>query len=57
MKKRAFSLIEVLIVIAIILVVVAILFPVFGAAKREAWKTVDTSNMRQVGIAIEAYVG
>ena len=56
MKKRAFSLIEVLIVIAIILVVVAILFPVFGAAKREAWKTVDTSNMRQVGIAIEAYM-
>lgn len=46
-RKRAFSLIELLIVVAIIAVLSAILFPVFSRAKEQAKASVCLSNFRQ----------
>ena len=55
--KNAFTLIELLVVIAIIAILAAILFPVFAQAKQAAKKTVDLSNMRQLGTAMALYGG
>lgn len=55
MKNRAFTLIELLVVIAIIAVLAAILFPVFAQAKQAAKKTVDLSNMKQIGTVFLLY--
>src|ERR1700722_20171459 len=55
MKSKAFTLIELLVVIAIIAILAAILFPVFAQAKLAAKKTVDLSNLKQLGLAIIMY--
>lgn len=55
--KRAFTLIELLVVIAIIAILAAILFPVFAQAKLAAKKTVDLSNMKQIGTMMALYGG
>ena len=55
--KRAFTLIELLVVIAIIAILAAILFPVFAQAKLAAKKTVDLSNMKQIGTVFLLYGG
>ena len=54
-KRTAFTLIELLIVIAIICVLAAILFPVFAAARDKARAAACTSNMRQLGLALMQY--
>jgi prepilin-type N-terminal cleavage/methylation domain-containing protein/prepilin-type processing-associated H-X9-DG protein len=56
-QRRAFTLIELLVVIAIIAILAAILFPVFAQAKQAAKKTVDLSNMKQIGLAFTMYAG
>lgn len=48
---RAFTLIELLIVIAIIAILAAILFPVFARAKDSAKQTVDLAHIKQVGLS------
>lgn len=55
--SRAFTLIELLVVIGIIVILVAILFPVFSQAKRSAKEAVRLSNIRQVGLAVTLYAG
>ena len=55
--RRAFTLIELLVVIAIIAILAAILFPVFAQAKEAAKKTVDLSNMKQIGTGFLLYAG
>jgi prepilin-type N-terminal cleavage/methylation domain-containing protein len=57
MNRRAFTLIELLVVIAIIAILAAILFPVFAQAKEAAKKTVEISNFKQVGTAVQMYLG
>jgi prepilin-type N-terminal cleavage/methylation domain-containing protein len=54
-RKRAFTLIELLIVIAIISILSAILFPVFGKARSSARRTACLSNVKQIGTAIGMY--
>lgn len=56
-RKPGFTLIEMLVVIAIIAVLAAILFPVFGRVRESARKTNCLSNLNQVGVAMKAYAG
>ena len=54
---RAFTLIELLVVITIISILAAILFPVFAQAKGAAKKIVSISNLKQIGFALQMYLG
>jgi prepilin-type N-terminal cleavage/methylation domain-containing protein len=54
-NRSAFTLIELLIVIAIIAILAAILFPVFATAREKARQTACTSNLKQVGLALLQY--
>jgi len=55
-SQRAFTLIELLIVIAIIAILAAILFPVFASARDKARQTACLSNEKQIGLGIMQYV-
>ncbi|MES1227483.1 MAG: prepilin-type N-terminal cleavage/methylation domain-containing protein, partial [Armatimonadota bacterium] len=55
--RKAFTLIELLVVIAIIAILAAILFPVFAQAKEAAKATTCLSNTKQLGTAVQLYLG
>jgi prepilin-type N-terminal cleavage/methylation domain-containing protein/prepilin-type processing-associated H-X9-DG protein len=52
---RAFTLIEILVVLSIIAVLAALLFPVFGSVREKSRQTSCSSNLRQIGSAIALY--
>ena len=54
--RCGFALIELLVVISIIAVLAALLFPVYTSAKKSAARAVCQSNLRQIGEAFEAYL-
>ena len=54
--KNGFTLVELLVVIAVIAMLAAILFPVFAQARGKARQTVCLSNARQIGLAALQYV-
>jgi prepilin-type N-terminal cleavage/methylation domain-containing protein/prepilin-type processing-associated H-X9-DG protein len=54
--RSAFTLIELLIVIAVILILAAILFPAFGRARENARRASCQSNMKQIGLGFAQYV-
>ena len=54
-KTAGFTLIELLVVIAIISALAAILLPVFAAAREMARKATCTSNLKQIGTAVQMY--
>jgi prepilin-type N-terminal cleavage/methylation domain-containing protein/prepilin-type processing-associated H-X9-DG protein len=53
--QSGFTLIEILVVIAIIAILAAILFPVFARAREKARQASCTSNLRQLTLAVEMY--
>lgn len=53
--KRAFTLIEILVVIALITILAEILFPVFAQARDKARQATCLSNLKQVGAGIMLY--
>ena len=56
MSRKGFTLIEMLVVIAIIAILAAILFPVFGKAREKARHTQCANNQRQIALAIILYI-
>ena len=56
LRTGGFTLIELLVVIVIISVLLGILLPAAGAIKRYATRTACSSNLKQIGVAIDAYV-
>ena len=57
MKKRqnAFTLVEILVVLAIIAILAALLFPAFGRARESARQTTCIANLSQIQIAVQQY--
>jgi prepilin-type N-terminal cleavage/methylation domain-containing protein/prepilin-type processing-associated H-X9-DG protein len=53
---RAFTLVELLVVIAIIGILIGMLLPAIQAARESARRSQCSSNLRQIGLAIEQYL-
>ena len=54
-KNSGYTLVELLIVIAMLALMAAMLFPVFAQARAKARTTVCASNLRQIGQAMAMY--
>ena len=55
MRHRGFSMIELIVVMGIVALLSALLFPILAATKSKAGETACMSNLRQLGIAMLMY--
>ena len=53
---RAFTLIEVMVVLAIIVIMMAMVYPAFTTISERAKATKDMSNLRQIGLEMQLYL-
>jgi len=54
-SRKGFTLLELLVVVAIIALLAAILFPVFSRVRENARRSACMSNLKQLGLAIQMY--
>jgi prepilin-type N-terminal cleavage/methylation domain-containing protein/prepilin-type processing-associated H-X9-DG protein len=55
--RRGFTLVELLVVVAVLALLAALLFPVLSQARHAARRSVCVSNLRQLGVAFAMYAG
>ncbi|MEI6422064.1 MAG: type II secretion system protein [Lentisphaerota bacterium] len=55
--SNGFTIVELLVVISIISILCALLFPVLGKAKEKARKSACLGNLRQLGVSVIVYAG
>jgi type II secretory pathway pseudopilin PulG len=53
--KRAFTLVDILVVVAVIALLIAMLLPALTRTKQAAHRVACASNLRQIGVALHAY--
>jgi prepilin-type N-terminal cleavage/methylation domain-containing protein len=53
---RAFTLIEVIVVLAIIAILMSMVYPMYTSISERAKATKDLSNLRQIGVATQTYL-
>ncbi len=53
---RAFTLIELIVVMAIIAILMSMVYPIYTAISERAKATKDMSNLRQIGLATQTYL-
>ena len=54
--SRAFTLIEVIVVLAIIVIMMSMVYPAYTTISERAKATKDMSNLRQIGLATQTYL-
>lgn len=54
-SRTAFTLLEILVVVAILGILAALLFPVFSQARERARRTACLSNLKQMGLGMQMY--